>query len=87
MSFLNLMIELNAFNMVLTLNDCQQSFTYVGSIIGDYISFNVYFCSLSFLHIMREANQTAHYLAKCALYNLYCIWIKETPLRLVFLQS
>lgn len=44
--FLNLIIELDVFNMMLTLNDCQQSFD--GSIIGDYINFNVCFCGLNF---------------------------------------
>jgi hypothetical protein len=60
------------------LNAHQQSSTYGGSIIGDCISFSVCFRSLIFLHVRREPNQTAHYLAKHALHNLDCIWIEET---------
>jgi hypothetical protein len=30
-------------------------------------------------YVRREANQAAHYLAKYALKNVYCIWIEETP--------
>jgi len=63
----------------LTLNAHQQFPTYVGSISGDCISFNVSFRSLHFLYVRREANQTVHYLAKYVLHNLDCIWIKETP--------
>jgi len=65
--------------VVLALNAHQQSPTYVDSIIGDFISFNGCFCSLIFLHVRREANQAAHYLAKCALHTSDCIWIEETP--------
>jgi len=36
------------FNFVLALNVHQQSLIYVGPIIGDCISFNVYLCSLNF---------------------------------------
>jgi hypothetical protein len=31
------------------------------------------------LHVRREANQAAHYLAKYALKNLDSIWVEETP--------
>ena len=79
MSFLNLIAESNVSNMVLALNAHQQSPTYIGSIIGDCISFNVCFCSLNFKHVKREANQVAHYLAKWYdLHNLDCIWIENT---------
>jgi len=77
MSFQNLIEESDAFNTVLALNSHQQSSTYVGSIIGDCISFNVCFRGLNILHVKRETNQTAHYLAK--FHNLDCIWIRETP--------
>ena len=66
-------------NVVLALNAHQQSPNYVGSIIRDCISFKGNFLSLNFLHVRREANQTAHYLAKYALKNLDCMWIEETP--------
>jgi len=62
MSCLNLIAESDASNVVLTLNAHQQSSNYVGSIIR--ISFKGSFCSLNFLHVRREANQAAHYLAK-----------------------
>ena len=65
--------------MVLALNAYQQSPNYVGSIVRDCISFKGSFCSLNFLHVRREANQTAHYLAKYALKSLDCIWVEETP--------
>ena len=79
MSFLNLIPESDAFNVVLVLNAPQQSSNYVGSIIRDCISFKGSFHSLNFLHVRREANQTAHYLAKYALKNLDCIWVEEIP--------
>jgi len=79
MFFLNLIAESDASNVVLALNNHQQSSNYVGSIIRYCISFNGSFRSLNFLHIRREANQVAHYLAKYALKNLDCIWIEETP--------
>jgi len=71
-------IRLDVSNVVLVLNVHQQSFTYFGSIIEDCINFNVCFCNLNCLHIRREANQTAYYLAKYALHNLNCIWIEKT---------
>jgi len=43
MSFLNLIAESDASNVVFALNAYQQSSTYVCSIIGDCISFNVWF--------------------------------------------
>jgi len=79
MSFLNLIAESDASNVVLVLNTHQQSSNYVVSIIRDCISFKGSFRSLNFLHVRREANQAAHYLAKYALKNLDCIWIEETP--------
>ena len=79
MSFLNLIAESDASNVVLALNAHQQSSNYVDSIIRDCISFKGSFRSLNFLHVRREANQAAHYLAKYALKNLDCIWIEETP--------
>jgi ribonuclease HI len=79
MSFLNLITESDASNVVLALNAHQQSPNYVGSIIRDCISFKGSFRSLNFSHIRREANQSAHYLAKYALKNLDCVWIEETP--------
>ena len=85
MSFMNLIAESDASNVVLALNAHQQSSNYVGSIIRDCISFIGSFHSLNFLHVRREANQAAHYLAKYTLKNLDCIWVEETPL--VFLQS
>jgi hypothetical protein len=65
--------------VVLALNAHQQPPNYVGSIIQDCISIKGSFRSLNFLHVRREANQAAHYLAKYALKNLDCIWIEETP--------
>jgi hypothetical protein len=59
--------------VVLALNAHQQSPNYVGSIIRDCISFKGSFRSLNFSHIRREANQSAHYLAKYALKNLDCV--------------
>jgi len=79
MSFLNLIEEVDASNVVLALNSHQQYSTYVGSIIGDCIRFNVCFHGLNILHVRCEANQPAHYLAKYALHNFDCIWIGETP--------
>jgi len=79
MSFLNLIAESDTFNVVLALNGHQQSPNYVDSIIRDCISFKGSFRSLKFSHVRREANQSAHYLAKYALKNLDCIWIEETP--------
>jgi len=79
MSFLNLITESDASNVVLALNARQQSPNYVDSIIRDCISFKGSFRSLNFLHVRREANQAAHYLAKYALKNLDCIWVEETP--------
>lgn len=79
MSFLNLIVESDALNVVSALNAHQQSSNYVGSIIRDCIGFKGSFRSLNFLHIRREANQAAHYLAKYALKNLDCIWVEETP--------
>ena len=64
--------------MVLTLSTHQQSHTHVSSIIKDCINFNVCFHSLNFLHVRRESDQTAHYLAKYALHNPDRIWIEET---------
>ena len=84
MSFLNLIAESDASNVVLVLNVHQQSPNYLGSIIRDCISLNGSFRSLNFLRGRPEANQTAHYLAKHALKNLDCIWIEK--LHLVFLQ-
>jgi len=78
MSFLNLIAESNAYNVVLALNAHHQSSNYVGSIIRDCISLKGNFCSSNFLHVRREANQAAHYLAKYALKNLDCVWIEET---------
>jgi len=54
--------------VVLALNTRQQSRTYVGSFVGDCISFMVV-CSLNFLPVRRETNQAIHYLAK--LYTLH----------------
>ena len=48
MSFLNLIPESDAFNVVLVLNAPQQSSNYVGSIIRDCISFKGSFRSLIF---------------------------------------
>ena len=79
MSFLNLIAESDASNVILVSNAHQQSPHYVGSIIRDCISFKGSFRSLIFLHVRREANQAAHYLAKYALKNLDCIWVEETP--------
>jgi len=73
MSFMNLIAESDASNVVLALNAHQQSFTYVGSIIEDYITFNVYFRSLNFLHVRHEVNHVAYCLAKHAIHNLECI--------------
>jgi len=73
MCFMNLIAELDISNVALTLNTHQQSSTYARSIIEDCISFNVCFRSLNFLHVRREANQTARYLAKHDLHNLDCI--------------
>jgi len=47
-SFLNLITESDASSVVLTLNVHQQSPTYVSSIIGDCISFDVCFDSINF---------------------------------------
>jgi len=79
MYFLNLIAEFDASNVVQTLNTNQQYANSVGSIIEDCINFNVFFRSLSFLHVRREANQTAHYLTQYSLHNLDCIFIEETP--------
>jgi len=79
MSFLNLIAKSDASNVVLALNAHQLSPNYVDSIIQDCISFKDSFRSLNFLHVRREANQAAHYLAKYALKNLDCIWVEETP--------
>ena len=79
MSFLNLIAESDVSNVVLALNAHQQSPNYVGSIIRDCFSLKGSFRSLNFLHVRREANQAAHYLAKYALKNSDCIWIEETP--------
>jgi hypothetical protein len=68
--FLNLRAELNGSNIVIKLNNHQQSIYYVVLIFEDCIDFNVYFRILNFLHIKRKINQIAHYLAKYALYNL-----------------
>jgi len=57
MYFLTLIAKSNVFNVVLALNGRQHSPTYVGSNIGDCISFNGSFCSLIFLHVWRDANQ------------------------------
>ena len=73
MSFLNLIAESDASNVVSALNADQQSPNYVGSIIRDCISFKGSFRSLNFLYVRREANQATHYLAKYALENLDCI--------------
>jgi hypothetical protein len=78
MSFVNLMAESDASNVISALNAHQQSLNYVDFIIRDCISFKGSFRSLNFLHVRREANQAAHYLAKYALKNLDCIWIEET---------
>jgi len=59
MCFLNLTAESNASNVVHALNTHQQYPNYVGSIIGDCINFNVFFRSLSFLHVWCETSQTA----------------------------
>jgi hypothetical protein len=80
MCFLNLIVESDASNVVLVLNAHQQSLNYVvGYIIRDCISFKGSFRSLNFLHVRREVNQAAHYLAKYAVKNLDCIWIEEAP--------
>jgi len=79
MSFLNLIAESDASNMVLALNAHQQSSNYVGSIIRDCISFKSSFRSLNFLHVRREGNQAAQCLARYALKSLHCIWVEETP--------
>ena len=79
MCFLNLIAESDTSNLVQALNTRLQYPNYVESIIGDCINFNVFFRSLSFLHVRHEANQVAHYLAQYFLHNPYCIWIKETP--------
>ena len=55
------------------LNGYQQSPTYVGSIMEYCINFNVRICSINFLNVRREANQTPCYLAKYVLRNLDCI--------------
>jgi len=55
MSFFNFIAESNTSKVVLVLNAHQLSFTYVGSIIGDCISFNACFRNLIFLHARREA--------------------------------
>jgi len=73
MFFLNLIAESDDSNVVQALNTHQQHPNYVGSIIGDCINFNVFFRSLRFLHVRREANQAAHYLAQYSLHNPDCI--------------
>jgi len=70
MSFMNLKALSYACNVVLALNVHRQSPTYIGSIIGDCISFNVCFRSLNFLHARRKANHASRYLTKYALHNL-----------------
>jgi hypothetical protein len=77
--FCEFIAESNASNVVLALNNHQQSSHYVGSIIEDCINLNICFYSLNFVHIKRVANQAAHYLAKHVLYNLDHVWIEETP--------
>jgi hypothetical protein len=78
MSFLNLIAESDASNVVLASNAHQQSPNYVVSIIRDYISFKGSSRRLNFLHVRRVANQAAHILAKDTIKNLDWIWIKET---------
>lgn len=58
MSFMNLITELHASNVVLTLNAHQQSFTYVCFIIEECISFNVCFCSLLLFFCMLDVKST-----------------------------
>jgi hypothetical protein len=77
--FLNLIAESDTSKVVQALNTHQQHPKYIRSIIGDCINFNVFFRNLKFLHVRREANQAAHYLAQYSLHNLDCIWIEETP--------
>jgi len=60
MSFFNL---IDASNVIQVLNTHQQYPNYVGYIIGDCINFNVFFCSLSFLHVRHESNSATHYLS------------------------
>ena len=79
MSFFILIAKSDVSNVLLALNVHQQSPNSVGSIIRDCVSFKGSFRSLNFLHVRREVNQAAHYLAKYVLKNLYCIWIEETP--------
>jgi len=79
MSFLNLIAESVASNVVLALNVHRQSLSYAGFIIRDCISFKGSFCSLNFLNVRHEVNQTTHYLAKYALKSLDCIYIEEIP--------
>jgi hypothetical protein len=71
-------VESDTSNVVMALNNHQQSPYYVGFIIEDYISFNDCFCSLYFVHVKCEVNKATPYLAKYALYNPDYMWIKET---------
>jgi len=71
-SFLNLIEELDASNVVLMLDAHQQSLTYVGSLLMIVLVL-IIFRSLKFLHVRCKANQTAYYLSKYSLHNLDCI--------------
>jgi len=79
MFFMNLIAKSNAFNVVQALNIQAKSnvHNYVASIIGDIINFNVFFRSLRVLHVGREANHAAYYLAQYSLHNPDYIWIEE----------
>jgi hypothetical protein len=68
-SFVNLIAESYASNVVLSLNNHQQFPHYVGSIIEDCLNFKVSFHSLNLVHVRHEANQVADYFVKYILYN------------------
>jgi len=77
MLFLNLTVELDSSN---ALKKPQHQSSYFGSIVEDCKSFFSSFYYLELVHVRREANQAAHYLAKFAISSLTdFVWIEETP--------
>jgi glucose-6-phosphate 1-dehydrogenase len=78
MLFLNLIVESDLLNMITVLTDDQTHSTYTGAIVDECKNLLHRFHNLQLLHIRRVANQAAHYLGKCAIINLECVWIENT---------
>jgi len=76
--FLKLEAESDSANVIEALKDNNMHHSYLGAIVAECQNIRHNFNNISFSHVRREANQTAHYLAKYAIsISSNDVWIEE----------